>query len=217
MNIQSMSLRIMPANREKITEIISRSNQFIVICGPSGSGKTMIARHLVDKYGFFEPPFLTTRKLRPGEKEAGSACVSRDEFMEKHIEGKIFLSARNYGNAYGYDLDTIFENIIGGKKIVIEAPASNLIIDVSYFLPQSTIIGIVPLTAEEVENQLSQRALNNGKDQRMRLLNCEIEKEHIAYCCGSIDIVPILPTDGSPKHTLRQVDRLMDKKGFEMI
>lgn len=202
-------------NKEKIKEIIKRSSQFVVICGPSGSGKTMIAKHLIDNYGFIEPPFLTTRELRPGEKEHCSLCVSRDEFMENDTGGQIFLSARNYGNAYGYDLDIIFNSVMEGEKIVIEAPASNLITDVSYFLPKSTIIGIVPLTVEEVDGQLNQRALNNKKDQRMRLLNCEIEKEHIAHCCGLIDITPILPTEGNPKNTLLQVDRLMDKRGFE--
>ncbi|MDP3015034.1 MAG: hypothetical protein Q8N28_01325 [bacterium] len=202
-------------NKEKIKEIIKRSNQFIVICGPSGSGKTMTIKHLVDNYGFIEPPFITTRELRSGEKEMGSICVSRDEFMEKNMDGQIFLSARSYGNAYGYDLDIIFSSIIKGKKIVIEAPSSNLMTDVSYFLPQSTIMGIVPLTIKEIDSQLNQRALNNGDDQRIRLLNCEIEKEHIAYCCGLIDITPILPTYGNLKNTLRQVDRLMEKKGFK--
>lgn len=203
-------------NKEKIKEIIKKSNQFIVICGPSGSGKTMVSKHLVNNYNFIEPPFITTRELRPGEKEIGSVRIDRDEFMKKSMDGQIFLGARNYGNAYGYDLDIIFNNVMKGKKIVIEAPASHLITDVSFFLPESIIIGIIPLTTEEVESQLTQRALNNGKDQRMRLLNCEIEKEHIAYCCGLIDIAPIIPTDGSPENTLRQVDRLMDKKGFEM-
>jgi len=202
-------------NKEKIKEIIKKSDQFIVICGPSGSGKTMVSKHLVDCFDFIKPPCVTTRELRKGEKEAGSVCLDRNEFLEKDMAGQIFLSARNYGNAYGYDLDIIFNNLMTGKKIVVEAPASNLMTDVSYFLPEGIIIGIIPLTTEEVDNQLTQRALNNDKDQRMRLLNCEIEKEHIAYCCGLIDIEPIIPTDGSPENTLRQVDRLMDKKGFK--
>ena len=202
-------------NKEKIKEIIKKSGQFIVMCGPSGSGKTMASEHLVDEFNFIKPPCLTTRELRRGEKEAGSVCLGRNEFIERDLAGQIFLSARNYGNAYGYDLDIIFNNVMAGKKIVVEAPASNLMTDVSYFLPESIIIGIMPLTVEEVGNQLTQRALNNGKDQRMRLLNCEIEKEHIAYCCGLIDIAPIIPTDGSPENTLLQVDRLMDKKGFK--
>lgn len=54
---------------EKIQEIIKRSSQFIVLCGPSGSGKTTAIKHLVDNYGFIEPPFLTTRELRQGEIE----------------------------------------------------------------------------------------------------------------------------------------------------
>lgn len=207
----------MLTNKEKIKEIIFKSSQFVVICGPSGSGKTMIAKHLVDNYGFVGPPFLTTRELRPGEKEIGSIRLGLDEFMQKDVNGQIFLSARNYGNAYGYDLDTIFNKVMEKKKIVIEVPASNLITDVSYFLPQSTIIGIIPLTTEEVSNQLNQRSLNNVKDQRIRLLNCEIEKEHIAYCCGSIDITPILPTEGSPKNALCQIDRLMSKEGFKIL
>lgn len=203
-------------NRQKIQEIIKKSNQFVVICGPSGSGKTMIAKHLVSKYHFIEPPFLTTRKLRPGEKEAGSIRVSYKRFIEKNMNGEVFFAARNYCNAYGYDLDIIFKKIKQNKKIVLESPVSNLITDISYFLPLSTIMAIIPLTTEEINQQLKQRALNSNQDQRMRLLNCEIEKEQIAYCCGSIDITLILPTNGSPENTLFQVDRLMHKKGFKI-
>ncbi len=205
-------------NKEKIKEIIKRSNQFIVLCGPSGSGKTMVINHLVNNYEFFDPPFLTTRELRPGEKEHGSIRMSRDEFITKEMDGQVFLSVRNYGNAYGYDLNIIFNSVMDRKNIIIETPASNLITDISYFLPKSIIIGIIPLTLEEIKNQLGQRDLsgpndkNNNKQQRIRLLNYEIEKEHIAYCCGLIDINIIIPTYGCPENTLIQVDRLMDKK-----
>lgn len=204
-------------NKEKIKEIRKKSDQFVVVCGPSGSGKTMVIKHLVDNYGFLEPSFFTTRELRKGEEEIGGTYLNHNEFMEKAMDGEVFLGARNYGNAYGYDLDKIFKNIMDGDRVVVEAPSSILITDVSYFLPQSTILGIIPLTSEEVGVQLKERALNNKKDLTIRLLNSEIEKEYIVYCCGLIDIIPILPTHGMPKNTLVQVDRLMDKKGFKQV
>ena len=202
--------------REKINEIIKRSNQFVVVCGPSGSGKTMAIKHLVDKYGFVEPPFLTTRELRPGEQEVGGVQVSLGDFMEQEMDEKMFLVARNYGNAYGYDLDKIFQSVVEDKNIVVEAPASNLTTDVAYFLPKSTIIAVLPLTTEEIKVQLDQRGLNGDRDKRIRLLNSEIEKEHIIRSCAVMNIEQVTPTHGMPEKTLLQIDELMDKKGFEV-
>ncbi len=77
-----------------------RSKQFIVVCGPSGCGKTMAIKHLVDSYGFIEPPFLTTRKLRPEEGEIGGIHVSKDEFIEKEMDKKILLPQNNRSYIY---------------------------------------------------------------------------------------------------------------------
>ena len=49
--------RISNPEQGKIIEIMKRSKQFVVLSGPSGSGKTMIIKHLVQSYGFVEPPF----------------------------------------------------------------------------------------------------------------------------------------------------------------
>ncbi len=193
-----------------------RSKQFIVVCGPSGCGKTMAIKHLVDSYGFIEPPFLTTRKLRPEEGEIGGIHVSKYEFIEKEMDKKIFLAARNYGNAYGYDLDTIFQSTIEGNNIVVEVPASDLTINVAYFLPEGTIIAMLPLTTEEIEIQLSQRGLNDNRDKKIRLLSSEIEKEHILHASKVMAIDQIIPTHGVPEDTLYQIDELMDKKEIKI-
>src|SRR3989344_1464812 len=142
--------------QQKIKEIMNRSKQFVIISGPSGSGKTMTIKHLVENYGFIEPPFLTTRELRPGEQEVGGICLDQDEFTKREAEQKIFLPAHNYGNAYGVDLDVIFNLVIADRNIVIEAPASNLMSDIAHLLPESTIIGILPANREELEAQLIQ-------------------------------------------------------------
>jgi len=201
--------------REKIKELITRSGQFVVICGPSGSGKTMAIKHLVERYGFIEPPFLTTRELRPGEQEVGGVQVNLNDFMEKEMDEKMFLVARNYGNAYGYDLEKIFQSAVEGKNIIVETPASNLTTDIAYFLPESTIIAVLPQTTEEIEAQLNQRGLNDDRDKRIRLLNSEIEKEHIVRSSAVMNINRITPTHGIPENTLSQIDELMEKKGFK--
>lgn len=201
--------------QERIREIAKRSRQFVVISGPSGSGKTMAIKHLVDNYGFIEPPFLTTRELRPGEKEIGGTRIDQDEFAKKEAEQKIFLPARNYGNAYGYDLDTIFQISAEGNNIVVESPAANLTAYVSEFLPESTVIGMLPVDAGELKEQLARRGLNSDEDRKIRLQNSEIEKRQIVEASKSINIFQIVPTHGIPQNTISQIDRLMRKKGFK--
>lgn len=208
--------RYLNLEQEKIIEIIKRSNQFVVISGPSGSGKTMVIKHLVKNYGFIEPPFLTTRELRPGEQEIGGANLSKDDFTKREAGKKIFLPAHNYGNAYGYDLDVIFNITVKGNNVVVEVPASTLASDISNFLPHGTVIGMLPVSNKDLKAQLIQRSLNNDQDIQIRLQNSEIEKEQIIQASVLISITQIIPTHEVPENTISQVDRLMDLKGFKI-
>ncbi len=207
----------MNPEREKLREVGERSKQFVVISGPSGSGKTMVIKHLVENYGFVEPPFLTTRPLRPGEDEIGGVSLIQEEFTRRKAEDKIFLPARNYGNAYGYNLDIIFTIAVEGNNIVVEAPASNLVSDVSHLLPESTVIGMLPLGRQELEAQLIQRGLNNDEDRRVRLEGAETEKEQIIQASALMKISQIVPVHGVPQDTISQIDKLMEEKGFKKI
>ena len=203
--------------QQKIKEIMNRSKQFVIISGPSGSGKTMTIKHLVENYGFIEPPFLTTRELRPGEQEVGGICLDQDEFTKREAEQKIFLPAHNYGNAYGVDLDVIFNLVIADRNIVIEAPASNLMSDIAHLLPESTIIGILPANREELEAQLIQRGLNDDNDRRIRLDSADLIKEQIIRASESMNIAQITPTHGVPQDTISQIDKLMEERDFKKI
>lgn len=200
--------------QEKIEAIMLRSDHFIVVSGPSGSGKTMAIKYLVEKYGFFEPPFLTTRLLRSAEGAMGEKSLSDDEFMKKEVAGEMFLVARNYGNAYGYDLDVVFAKVKDGGKIIVEAPASHLTTNIRYFLPNCTVIGLLPSTSEELEVRLENRGIHTEADKRIRLLNAEMEKECIVRASSAMDIARIIPTNGVPLDTLMQIDQLMLKKMF---
>lgn len=202
--------------QEKLREIAKRSKQFVVLSGPSGSGKTMIIKHLVDKYDFVEPSFVTTRELRSGEAEIGGIQLDTDEFSRQEAENKIFLPARNYGNAYGYSLDVIFELAQAGSNIVVEAPASNLTGNVHSLLPESTVIGVLPPSIEELEAQLQERGLNDDADQRVRLQGAQAIKGQIIEASESMEIKQLIPTHGIPEDTIVQVDKLMEEKGFKI-
>ncbi len=200
---------------EKIKKIKKRSNKFVVLCGPSGSGKNMIIKHLIDHYDFRGLPSLTTRSLRKGDGELEILSMGRDEFMERELDGKIFLPVHNYGNLYGYDINTVLNSIIQKSSIVIESPTANLTTDVAYFLPEAMVIGIIPSTTNELEHQLNLRGLNEKRDKRIRLLNTEIEKEHIMGASELMEINQVVPIPGVPQDTLSQIDRLMEEKGFK--
>ncbi len=202
--------------QEKQAEIARRSKQFVVLSGPSGSGKTMIIKHLVEKYGFIEPSFVTTRELRSGEAEIGGVRLDGDEFSRQEAENKIFLPARNYGNAYGYSLDMIFNLATAGNNIVAEAPASNLTGDVHHLLPESTVIGVLPPSIEELKVQLRERGLNDDADQEIRLQGAQDVKDQIISASKSMEIKQIIPIYGVPQDTLTQIDKIMEEKGFKI-
>lgn len=71
----------------------------IAMSGPSGIGKGFVKERLLAKYPFIqEPVWLTTRPLRPNERNRKS--VTAAEFSELANDGRLALIREIYGHRY---------------------------------------------------------------------------------------------------------------------
>lgn len=200
---------------ENFEFIKKNSNRIIVFCGPSGTGKTFIMNYLNKKYGFKKVPFVTTRTLRKNENQEGSVHLTPLDFKILEIECKLFISARNYGNAYAYFVKDVVESLCNKNLILmIEAPSSYIISDVIVLLPKSVIFGFFPVDNNFTKDNLKSRNTEDSTKQIIRALSSEIEKEHLCYSCGITRIYPILPTQGIPMYTVNQVEKVLLEKNL---
>src|SRR3990167_406407 len=89
--------------------IKNNSNRIVVFCGPSGVGKTLVIDYLSKRYRFKKISSITTKDLNKKEKKDGSIQVTPLKFKILETESDLFMSVRNYGNAYAYSTKNIVE------------------------------------------------------------------------------------------------------------
>jgi len=93
----------------------------VVFSGPSGSGKNSVIGELIrrypDTYTFM--PSITTRKMRPGEREgAPYHYVSREEFLTRVEAGEFYEYEEIHGNLYGISKRILGDMLTTGKILL---------------------------------------------------------------------------------------------------
>ena len=131
----------------------------IVISGPSGVGKGTVRKALFDmpKHNLTYSVSMTTRKMRPGEKNGVDYYfVSKEEFEQRIEDGKFLEHAEFVGNYYGTPLDKVNEQLDAGKEVVLEIEVEGAL-QVKKKVPDCVMIFIVPPSKQDLYNRLTSR------------------------------------------------------------
>jgi guanylate kinase len=154
----------------------------VVISGPSGVGKDTLIERLRD----LDPSLrysisYTTRKPRPGEKDAVSYFfVSREKFEELIAEGFFLEHATYNGNYYGTPAAAVEEARAAGHDILLKIEVQGAAL-VRKGAPDALFIFIAPPSTEELvrRHELREGAAAD-KDMAERLKIAEMEMKHAA-------------------------------------
>ena len=131
----------------------------IVISGPSGVGKGTVRKALFDKpnHNLVYSVSMTTRNIRPGEKDGVDYYfVSKEEFEKRIIEGKFLEHAEFVGNYYGTPLDKVNEKLEAGNEVVLEIEVEGAL-QVKRKVPDCVMIFIVPPGKQALYDRLRKR------------------------------------------------------------
>ena len=145
----------------------------IVISGPSGVGKGTVRKALFDmpKHNLTYSVSMTTRKMRPGEKNGVDYYfVSKEEFEQRIEDGKFLEHAEFVGNYYGTPLDKVNEQLDAGKEVVLEIEVEGAL-QVKKKVPDCVMIFIVPPSKQDLYNRLTSRGT-----EPIEIINERIEK-----------------------------------------
>ena len=130
----------------------------IVISGPSGAGKgTVIQEVLKDNPNSWLSVSMTSRKIRPSEKEGVNYYyVSEEEFKQKIEEG-YFLEYNNYvGNYYGTPKEYINKKRLEGKDVILEIEINGAN-NIKKLIDDAIFIFIMPPSWKELKRRLENR------------------------------------------------------------
>ena len=150
----------------------------VVVSAPSGCGKDTIIAEVLKRFDdAFLSVSMTTRAMRPGEKEGiNYYFVSQTEFEEKIDQGEMLEYARYGSNYYGTPAGPVRELLDKGKTVIliIEVQGAG---NVKRLFPDACTIFIIPPSFQILENRLRGRGTDDDASIIKRL---DIAKDELA-------------------------------------
>ena len=151
----------------------------VVVSGPSGVGKGTVRKALFEmpKHNLTYSVSMTTRKMRPGERDGiDYYFVSKEEFLKRVEEGKFLEHAEFVGNYYGTPLDKVNERLEDGQEVVLEIEVEGAL-QVKKKGPDCVMIFIVPPGKEALYQRLRKRGTESEDviQQRIEKANREFK------------------------------------------
>ena len=131
----------------------------IVYSGVSGVGKDTIRERLMPlkELNLVYSISMTTREKRPGEEDGKDYFfVSKEEFKQAILDGKLLEHARFVENDYGTPRDYVEKMRNEGKNVIVEIEIRGAK-QVLEKCPDALSIYIVPPSIEELERRIRHR------------------------------------------------------------
>src|SRR6476619_6913090 len=109
------------ASREK-GEKIARRGLMLVLSSPSGAGKTTLSRKLLDEdKNVMLSVSVTTRKMRPGEKDGRDyRFIDRRQFDALVEKNELLEWAEVFDNYYGTPKKPVMDALAAGRDVLFD-------------------------------------------------------------------------------------------------
>ena len=158
---------------------MSNAGLLLVVSAPSGCGKDTVISKVLEKLNneAFLSVSMTTRDMRPGEKEGiNYYYVSVEDFMQNVNDGNM-LEYTSYGsNYYGTPIKPVKELLSQGKIVIliIEVEGGG---NVKKAFPDAIKVFIMPPSMKVLENRLRGRKTDSEESIADRLVIAKNEIE----------------------------------------
>jgi guanylate kinase len=148
----------------------STSGTIFIISAPSGAGKTTLIERV---RGFlpdlYFPVTMTTRRMRPGEREGVDYYfVSEEEFRRRIDAGELVEWTTVYGRLYGVPRAEIERPLGEGKDLLFDIDTKGRETLVARY-DNAVSIFVAPPSLQALEERLRRRGANDGEDLARRL------------------------------------------------
>jgi len=154
--------------------------KLFIICGPSGTGKKTVWSGIVDqpKYNTIFSISMTTRAIRPGEKDGVDYFyVTKQQFEEAIKANKMLEYATYVNNTYGTPREFVEKNLNEGKNVFLEIEMQGAINVMKNWKDKDSLFTIffAPPSLEELRNRLKNRNTESEEVIEQRIKQSEWE------------------------------------------
>ena len=159
---------------------VTRRGLMLVLSSPSGAGKTTLTRKLLDEdKGVALSVSVTTRKMRPGEKDGRDYYfVDRRRFDAMVEKNELLEWAEVFDNYYGTPKKPVMDALAAGRDVLFDVDwqGTQQLRDKA---PKDLVsIFVLPPSIPELERRLHKRAQDDYETIHRRMAKAADEMSH---------------------------------------
>ena len=167
------------ASREK-GEKVARRGLMLVLSSPSGAGKSTLSRKLLDKdKNVMLSMSVTTRKMRPGEKDGRDYhFIDRRRFDALVEKNELLEWAEVFDNYYGTPKKSVMDALAAGRDVLfdIDWQGTQQLGDKA---PNDLVtVFVLPPSIPELKRRLHKRAQDDYETINRRMAKAADEMSH---------------------------------------
>lgn len=170
------------AHRSRNEAAVARRGLMLVLSSPSGAGKTTLSRKLLDEdKGVALSISVTTRKMRPGEKDGRDyRFIDRRQFDAMVDKDELLEWAEVFGNYYGTPAKPVLESLAVGRDVLfdIDWQGTQQLRDKAR--GDLVSVFVLPPSIPELERRLRVRAQDDYETINRRMAKAADEMSHWA-------------------------------------
>jgi guanylate kinase len=170
------------AKKRPETAVIARRGLMLVLSSPSGAGKTTLSRKLLDEdKGVMLSVSVTTRKIRPGEKDGRDYhFIDRKRFDVLIEKSELLEWAEVFDNYYGTPAKPVMDALAAGRDVLfdIDWQGTQQLSDKAR--NDLVTVFVLPPSIPELERRLHTRAQDDYETIHRRMAKAADEMSHWA-------------------------------------
>ncbi len=168
------------ARKRQPDTVVTRRGLMLVLSSPSGAGKTTLTRKLLDEdKGVALSVSVTTRKMRPGEKDGRDYYfVDRKRFDAMVEKNELLEWAEVFDNYYGTPKKAVMDALAAGRDVLFDVDwqGTQQLRDKA---PNDLVsIFVLPPSIPELERRLHKRAQDDYETIHRRMAKAADEMSH---------------------------------------
>ena len=168
------------AHKRQPDTAVTRRGLMLVLSSPSGAGKTTLTRKLLDEdKGVALSVSVTTRKMRPGEKDGRDYhFVNRRQFDAMVEKNELLEWAEVFDNYYGTPKKAVMDSLVAGRDVLFDVDwqGTQQLRDKA---PNDLVsIFVLPPSIPELERRLHKRAQDDYETIHRRMAKAADEMSH---------------------------------------
>jgi guanylate kinase len=170
------------AKKRSERAVIARRGLMLVLSSPSGAGKTTLSRKLLDEdKGVMLSVSVTTRKIRPGEKDGRDYhFIDRKRFDALIEKSELLEWAEVFDNYYGTPAKPVMDALAAGRDVLfdIDWQGTQQLSDKAR--NDLVTVFVLPPSIPELERRLHTRAQDDYETIHRRMAKAADEMSHWA-------------------------------------